>query len=267
MKRATRILILAVAFIVLLLPLVPLVLWSLVSRWRYPEVIPDLDGGFWLGLSSDPRILSAFTNSMALTALVVLASLALSFFAAKNLGTRSFRGKRIIEIALLVPTFFPPIAIVFGMQRVFVQLHLYSTLPGLFIAQLVFYVPYMTLLLSAMFENYDPAYEQQAASLGVGPVKRLFTVTLPAVRAGVVVSCIFCFIGSWSVYLLTNVIAPPAFKTLPTLLFPMMSVGNNSYSMVAVVIILYIAPILLFLTLGSKALVDNRLDTKKGGLL
>jgi ABC-type spermidine/putrescine transport system permease subunit II len=267
MSRITRRIILTIAFVVLLLPLIPLVMWSFVSHWRYPEVIPQFDGGYWTSLLSDPRILTAFGNSLLLTIAVVLASLILSFFAAKNLGARQFRGKRAIEILLLVPTFFPPIAIVFGMQKVFTLLSLYSTLPGLFLAQLVFYVPYMTLLLSAVFENYDITYEDQAASLGVGPVKRLFAVTLPAVRSGVIVACIFCFIGSWSIYLLTNVIAPPSFKTLPTLLFPMMSVGNNSYSAVAVVIILYIAPILLFLVLGSKALANDRLDTKKGGLM
>jgi ABC-type spermidine/putrescine transport system permease subunit II len=256
-----------IASLVLLLPLIPLLLWSFASRWRYPEVLPSFDGGYWLSLGSDTRVLEAFGASLILSTLVVLSSLTLSFFAAKNLGTRTFRGKRAIEIALLVPTFFPPIAIVFGMQRVFVQLHLYSSLLGLFIAQLVFYVPYMTLLLSVMFENYDIALEQQAATLGVGPLKRLFSVTLPEVRSGVIVSCIFCFIGSWSVYLLTNVIAPPGFKTLPTLLFPMMSVGNNSYSMVAVTIILFIAPILLVIALGSNMLAKNRLDAKKAGLL
>lgn len=274
MSRIMRRLILAAALFILLLPLIPLLLWSVTTYWRFPTVFPHIDGGYWPQLFFDAKLLAALGNSLMLTGSVVLISLLCSFQAAKYLGTMRFSGKRLVEVLLLVPTFIPPIAIVFGMQDVFVQLKLYSSFAGLLVAQLVFYLPYMTLLLSAVFENYDTDLEQQAASLGVGKLKVLLNVTLPAVRSGVVVCCMFCFIGSWSVYLLTNVIGSPQFKTMPTLIFPMISIGNNSYSTIAVAIILFIAPILAFLLLSSRALVstaqakpDSHSELRKGGLL
>ncbi|MDR2672676.1 MAG: hypothetical protein LBC35_05215 [Coriobacteriales bacterium] len=41
----------------------------------------------------------------------------------------------------------------------------------------------------------------------------------------------------------------------------MMSVGNNSYALVAGVIILYILPLLVFILLASRHLVASRLNT------
>ncbi|MDR1603413.1 MAG: ABC transporter permease subunit [Gracilibacteraceae bacterium] len=253
MKRA-RGLILAVAGIVLLFPLAPLLLWSFTTYWRWPVVWPNFDGGHWLRLIADGRILPALGNSLLLSTLITCFALALSFFPAKILGTRNFRGKRLLELLLLVPAFIPQISVVFGMQQVFMKLGLYSNFPGTLTANLVFYVPYATLLLAAVFEDYDIALEEQSRTLGVGRLKTMVFVTLPAVRSGIIVTGVFCFIGSWAVYLLNNVVASPRFHTLPGVIFPLVSVGNNSYSTIATAIIIYILPVLFLLFITSKAL-------------
>ncbi|MDR1206589.1 MAG: ABC transporter permease subunit [Peptococcaceae bacterium] len=258
MNAKIRTLILAAAAAALLLPLAPLLMWSAVTYWRWPVVLPQFDGGYWAKLLTDGRILPALRNSLILSVLVTFLSLALSFFAAKTLGVRNFRGKRPVEFLLLVPAFIPQIAVVFGMQTVFMKLGLYSNFAGLLTAHLVFYVPYATLLLSAVFENYDVSLEEQARTLGVGRLKTALFVTLPAVRPGIIVTGVFCFIGSWSVYLLNNVIGDPRFKTLPGVIFPLVSVGNNSYSTMAVAMIVYILPVLAILALTSHLYVRTR---------
>ena len=267
MSPKKRTIILCISAIALLLPLIPLLMWSFVTFWRWPTIVPQFDGGYWVELIADQKLLPALKNSLILSSLVTFLSLALSIFAAKNLGTRLFRGKRLIEFALLIPMFIPQIAVVFGMQSVFIKLGLYSNFVGLLIAHLVFYVPYATLLLTAVFENYDISIEYQARTLGVGCIKTMLFVTLPAVRSGVIVTGVFCFIGSWSVYLLNNIIGHPHFKTLPTLIFPLVSVGNNSYSTMAVAIIIYILPILAIVIFSSKALSDTQAAVRKGGIV
>jgi ABC-type spermidine/putrescine transport system permease subunit II len=251
--------------LVVVIPLILLITWSFTLRWTYPDLMPSFEVSAWAKALSDKKVGTAFVNSLGLSLLVVLISLILSLPAAKYIGTRNFRGKALIERLLLVPAFIPAIAIVFGMQDVFRMVGLYSTYSGLLVAQLVSYVPYMTLLLSAVFKAYDVDYEQQAASLGIGKVNSLLYVTLPAVRSGVVVSCVFSFIGSWSVYLLTFVIGDPTFKTLPVLLLPMIADGNNSYPFLAAVTLIYMAPLLLALLFFSKLLVESHLDMKAGG--
>jgi ABC-type spermidine/putrescine transport system permease subunit II len=225
-------------------------MWSLAAYWRWPELLPSFDGSYWPKLLNS-RLLPALLNSVVLSALVTVLSLTLSFAAAKALGTRRFRAKRLIETLLLVPTFIPQISIVFGMRTVFLKLGLYSNFAGLLAAHLVFFVPYATLLLSAVFEGYDLSLEQQSRTLGVGAAQTALFVTLPTVRGGVTVAGVFCFIGSWSVYLLNSIIGNPRFKTLPSVIFPLISVGNNSYSEIAAAIIIYVLPTLLLLVVSA----------------
>lgn len=252
--------------IVLVVPLIPLVIWSFSWRWGFPELLPEWDAWAWQEVTQG-KIARAIRLSIPLSLLVVFLSLALSFAPAKILGGQDFKGKKLIERLLLVPTFIPQISIVFGMQTVFRSLHIYSTYIGVVVAQLVFHVPYLTLLLSAVFRAYAPEYEQQATCLGVGRIQTLLHVTIPAIRPGLMVSCVFSFIGSWSTYLLTVVIGPADMQTLPVLLLPMMSSGNNSYPLIAAVTIIYIAPVLLFLILSSKIIIGDGFDPRKGNLL
>ena len=154
----------------------------------------------------------------------------------------------------------PQIAIVFGMQRVFSQIGLYNNVAGVVVALLVFYVPYCTLLLSAVFEGYDTAYEEQARTLGVGPLAVLLRVTIPAVRSGIIVTSIFCFIGIWAAYLVVSVVAPPGFQTMSLLAFPMISSASNGYALTACVTLLYIAPIVAVLVVFSGLLANDTVE-------
>ncbi|MDR3308123.1 MAG: ABC transporter permease subunit [Coriobacteriales bacterium] len=267
MSKTAHTVIIAIMLFAIVAPLVPLVLWSFAKAWPVTQIVPNFNLQSWSQALSDKQVGRAVTNSFTLSLTVVGISLALSFFAAKNLGTRRFKGRRLVQLLLLVPSFIPQISIVFGMQRVFAQVGLYSNFIGLVVALLVFYVPYMTLLLSAVFENYDLDYENQAMSLGVGRLNILFHVTLPMVRSGVIVTCVFGFIGTWSAYLITSAIAAPAFKTLPLLLFPMINGGTNGFGLTAAIVILYIAPVLLILAIFSKLLVNDTNRPKDGGLL
>ena len=257
MKRWVRNLIIAFMVLCVILPLVPLVIWSFVEWWPFGQLWPDLTLKSWIRTFSDAKVLTAMRNSLALCVTVVPISLVLSFFAAKNLGTRRFRGRRAVQLLLLVPSFVPQIALVFGIQRVFSRIGLYNNFQGIVVALLVFYVPYMTLLLSAVFENYDMDYEYQAASLGVSKWHILWHVTLPQVRSGVIVTCIFSFIGVWSAYLVVSAVAPPTFRTMSLLAFPMMGTAAGGYALAAAVTLLYIAPILAILVIFSKLLVND----------
>ena len=212
-NRAGRIVI-ALMLVAVIVPIIPMVLWSFTEMWPFGQLVPDFSLRAWQRtFAANSKTLEAMRNSLLLCAAVIPLSLALSFFAAKNLGVRRFRGRRALQLLLLVPSFVPQVALVFGMQRVFSQIGLYNNVPGVIVALLVFYVPYMTLLLSAVFENYDMDYEYQAATLGVSKWRILWHVTLPQVRSGVIVTCIFSFIGVWSAYLVVAAVAPPSFKT------------------------------------------------------
>lgn len=255
--RAARVVI-ALMLVVVVIPMIPMILWSFTGIWPFGQVLPQFSMQAWTRtFAGNSKVLEAMRNSLFLCATVIPISLVCSFYAAKNLGTRRFRGRRALQLLLLVPSFVPQIALVFGMQRVFSQIGLYNNVPGVIVALLVFYVPYMTLLLSAVFENYDMDYEYQALSLGVSRWHILWHVTLPQVRSGVIVTCIFSFIGVWSAYLVVAAVAPPTFKTMSLVMFPMITTAAGGYAATACGAILYIAPILAALVIFSNLLVND----------
>ncbi len=264
MGRAARNIIIALMLLCVLIPLIPLVLWSFAEIWPFGDPLPEFSLRAWSQNLSNSQVVMALLNSFKLCFTVVPLSLVLSFYAAKNLGTRRFRGRRAIQLLLLVPSFIPQITIVFGMQKIFSKIGLYNNYWAVLVAMLVMYVPYMTLLLSTVFENYDLDYERQAASLGVGALKRLFYVTVPQIRSGLIVTCIFSFIGCWSAYLVVSAVAPPSFKTMALLAFPMMNSASNGYALTAGVTLLYIAPILLVLLFFSRVLVNDKNEIVTG---
>ena len=266
MKPWKRRLIIGTMLFALLIPLVPLVTWSVSWRWDFPSLLPEFSTWAW-GEIGSKKIIKAISVSLPVSLCVVAGSLVLSFAPAKILALENFKGKRFVEFLLLIPTFIPQISIIFGIQTVFRFLGIYATLIGVVVAQLVFHVPYMTLLLTSVFKAYAPEYEQQAACLGVGRWKTLFHVTIPAIRPGLMVTCVFSFIGSWGNYLIPAVIGPTKKQTLPVLLFPMMSSGNNSYPLIAAITILYIAPVLLFLILSSKIIIGEGFDPRRKSVL
>lgn len=265
MSRGAGRVVIAIMLVSVLLPMIPVLLWSFTDMWSFGKVIPDLSLRAWeRTFATRSNIPGAMANSLLLCTIVVPLSLALSFYAAKNLGTQRFRGRRAIQLCLLIPSFVPQIALVFGMQKVFSQIGLYNNVVGVVVALLVFYVPYMTLLLSAVFENYDLDFENQARSLGVSWWNILWHVTLPQVRSGVIVTCVFSFIGVWSAYLVVAAIAPPTFKTMSLVMFPMITTAAGGYASTACGAILYIAPILVALVVFSGLLVND--DTPKAGV-
>jgi putative spermidine/putrescine transport system permease protein len=254
-KGASRNLVLTFLYVSVLVPIVPILMWSFSFRWTYPNLMPEWSTRAWQYALNQRTILEAVTTSLTLSTIVTVLSLVIGFSAAKALGTRDFKGKSAVEIFILLPSIVPVISAVMGMQGVLTRLRLSDTLAGVVLAQLVFTMPYMVMGLSSVFRNYNMEYEQQASTLGANQWNILIHVTIPAIFPGLVVSCLFAFVVSWSQYLLTVVIGGSAAETLPLLVFALM--GSGDYSVACATTIIFILPVLLLLILTSKYLTTN----------
>lgn len=254
MKRPLIVLSGAVLIVWLVLPLVPLAIWSFARGWRFPDVLPkDWSLQAWeFALSARSGVL----ESLGVTALVAMLATALSIFvgvpAGRALGLYKFRGKGLVELMILAPVIVPGIAVALGLHSVFLQLGLTNTLGGVILVHLVPTLPYMTLVMAGIFANYDPAFEQQARSLGAGPVQTFWYVTLPAIMPGIIVGGLFAFLVSWSQYVLTLLIGGGRVITLPLLLFNYASAGRNDIT--GAIGIIYILPGILILLFTARHL-------------
>lgn len=254
MKRHLIVLSGAVLIVWLVLPLVPLAIWSFARGWRFPDLLPkEWSLQAWeFALSARSGVL----ESLGVTALVALLATALSIVvgvpAGRALGLYKFRGKGLVELMILAPVIVPGIAVALGLHSVFLQLGLTNTLGGVILVHLVPTLPYMTLVMAGIFANYDPAFEQQARSLGAGPVQTFWYITLPAIMPGIIVGGLFAFLVSWSQYVLTLLIGGGRVITLPLLLFNYSSAGRNDIT--GAIGIIYILPGILILLFTARHL-------------
>ncbi|UCF99178.1 MAG: ABC transporter permease subunit [Spirochaetaceae bacterium] len=237
-----------------LLPLVPLLVWSVSHSWFFPEFLPsELSGRAWFYIGSPlSKVLNALANSVLIAVLVTAAAAVLGIPAGRALGLRRFPGKEAVEYLILAPIIVPGLAVIMGIHVLFIKLGLVDTLVGVVLVHLLPSLPYMIMVMSGVFANYNVEFEQQAFSLGAGRARTFVHVTLPAILPGIVTGSLFVFLISWSQYILTVLIGGGRVITLPVLLFAFAAAGDNAVT--AALCIVFLAPAVLILLITSRYL-------------
>lgn len=238
----------------LVLPLVPLAIWSFAHGWRFPDILPrDWSLKAWAYAFSPT---SGVVESLGLTLFIAAATTVLAALvgvpAGRALGLHDFRGKAIVTLVLLAPAIVPGIAVALGLHGVFLRLGLTGTVSGVILAHLIPVIPYMTLIMASVFSSFDTTYEDQARSLGARAHQVFIHVTLPAILPGLMIGALFAFLVSWSQYLLTLSIGGGRVQTLPLTLFTFASSGRNDVT--GAIAMIYILPGLLVLLLTARHL-------------
>lgn len=252
--RSFRFLTGAVLIIWLVLPLIPLAIWSFAKGWFFPSLLPaNWSMRAWEYTFSDT---AGVIDSLWLTIGISLAATGLSILigvpAGRALGMYKFRGKEFVELLILAPIIVPGIAVVLGIHSVFISMGLNNTVSGVILVHLIPTLPYMILVMSGIFSNYDPAFESQARSLGASSFKTFWYVTLPSIMPGIIVGGLFAFLVSWSQYILTLLIGGGRVVTLPLLLFNFATSGRNDIT--GAIGMIYILPGIVILLLTARHL-------------
>ncbi len=237
----------------LVAPMVPLFIWSISFRWFYPDILPsEYSSRAWEAvISPTNNVIGATWQTTLIALLVTVLSVLFGVPAGRALGLHNFRGKRIVEIMILAPIIVPGLAVVLGIDTMFIRYGLSGNIIGVSLVHLVPTLPYMTLVMSGVYANYDVDYELQARSLGAGRWATQRYVTLPAVFPGVVVGALFTFLISWSQYVLTLLIGDGQVETLPILLF---NFARSEPAIAGALSVVFIVPGILVLLLSSKYL-------------
>jgi putative spermidine/putrescine transport system permease protein len=252
MNGRLRTLALGGMILALLLPLIPLVIWSFAHGWRFPDILPAKPStDAWLFAFSDASgVLGSFGITVGIAFATTMAALVIGLPAGRALGMSQFRGKLLVQTLILIPVLVPGIAIALGLHGVFLRLGLTNSIAGVVLVHLVPTLPYMILILAGVFAAHDADFEDQARSLGATPAQVFWHVTLPAVMPGVVVASLFTFLISWSQFLLTLMIGGGRVTTLPLLLYGLASAGRNDLT--GAISLIYILPGLLFLIVTAR---------------
>jgi putative spermidine/putrescine transport system permease protein len=237
-----------------LLPLLPLGVWSFARNWFFPNLLPQtwgLDAWRYV-FSPSSRVGEGLLTSLSLAVVVVLLSVVVGLPAARVLGLRAFRGKRAVEWLIMLPIIVPTLVVAMGIQIVFIRYGLADTFAGVALVHLVPALPYFILVMASVFANYSVELEETARTLGASPLRTFWHITLPAILPGLVVASLFTFLVSWSQYVTTLLIGGGRIITLPMVLFPFIS--GASHARAAAISIVFVLPAILVLILTSRTL-------------
>lgn len=240
--------------IAILLPLVPIVIWAFGTKWFYPSLLPsEFSLRAWkYVLSPASHAGDAVVTGGLIAITATLLSVIIGIPAGRALGLYKFRGRTLVEFLILAPVIVPGIAVVMGIHVVFIKIGLASTWVGVTLAHLISTTPYVVTVMSSVFANYQPEYEEQARTLGANGLQTFIHVTFPAIFPGVLVAGMFAFIISWGTYIVTLLISGGKVITVPLLLVNFASGNNNSVT--AALCLLFVAPSILFIIVTSKYL-------------
>ena len=163
---------------------------------------------------------SSFARSLALACIVTVLTVLISL-AAGLAFRRSFRGATVVFYLSVASLIVPSILITLGIGLMFDRAGLepiwYSSGLG---AHLTWTLPFGLLIMFAVFNRFDPAYEEAARDLGASPWQVLRFVVLPIIAPSLVGVGLFGFTLSFDEFART-LMAAGVHNTLPLEIFGM----------------------------------------------
>lgn len=257
------------AIVIIGLPLLMAVLWSLVDPdfpWSYPDVFPTrLSLYRWDFVFRFTGITKAIITSYTIAPLATILAFILSLAPAYAIANYNFPGKEIIRILILLPIILPGMVVALFLSRVFLFLDLSQSLFGLVLGHTLLGMPYMLRLLSTSFEAIPKEIGDAASNLGATNFYRLKDVFIPMLLPGIFAGSIFTFITSLEEFNLTFVIGTPTYQTIPTILFAYLGyhfVRTNA----AVVSLILMVPNVILLFIADRFLKTDFLTAAYGKL-
>lgn len=239
----------SILILLIVIPLIPLVLWSLSGGWKWPEVLPHAFSlrAWQYVFSASAGTWQAVGVSLEIAGVVALINLVLALPAANALARLKFRGKWMVEAVLYAPLIIPPFVSVMGMYITFIQLGLTGTITGVVLAHVVPTLPYMLRALIVSYKTLGFQWEEQARMLGALRFQRLWYIVLPHLLPGIVAGSSLSILVSLSQYLITFLVGGGQVLTLSLVLFPFINGGDVSIGAAYTIVFAVLAALMLWL--------------------
>ena len=145
-----------------------------------------------------PGWVDSFTLSLQLAAATTAVATAVGVPAALALARHAVPGHRWLSALFLSPLVLPQVVLGVGLLQYLSLAGLARTFGAILIGHVLLTLPYIIRSVMATLAGVDRALEEAAADLGASPTVTFLTVTLPAIKGGVVAGALFAFVISWT---------------------------------------------------------------------
>lgn len=188
----------------------------------------------------------ALLLSLKVAGVAVMASLPFGLLVAWLLSRYQFWGKRLLDSLVHLPLVLPPVVtgylllISLSPQSPLgssLQTHLGLSFAfswrGAALAAAVVAFPLMVRSLRLAFDHVDPKLEQAARTLGAGPVKVFFTITLPLIYPGLLAGVVLAFarsLGEFGATITFVANIPHETQTLPLAMYSFIETPGQEFA-------------------------------------
>lgn len=242
----------------IVLPMIPVVLWSVAGEWRAPSVVPTSYS--WGGFSAlvTPQTGWAAASSLALGTAVAGVATPLGYLGALAVRRCPKGTGRVVELILLAPLAIPPFALVLGANVTLLRLHVPSFL-GVVLILVITALPFTAFMFRSALASYDERFDDVARSLGATPGQTSRHVRLPLLSGASSRAFFLAFLVGWGDYIATLLIGGGTLRTLPMLLGSAASSTGNEQLTAALSLAILIPPMILLALLAGPALRGGRI--------
>jgi putative spermidine/putrescine transport system permease protein len=189
---------------------------SLTSLQFPPE---DLSLRWYRNFFESREWMDALWASIRVALLATLTATVLGTLTALGLMRGRFPFKSAITAVILSPMIVPIVIVAIGTYIVFVDWRLQGTVTGFVVAHAALGIPLVVVNVAASLQTLDRNLEMAAQSLGAGPFRTFFRITLPLIMPGVVAGALFAFIESWDEVVVSIFLSSPYVRTLPVVMW------------------------------------------------
>ena len=242
-------------------PLLNLLLWAFAERWYYPNKLPSQYGFTFWARVFDPRgnAMASLVTSVGIALTTVVVCLLIAIPAGLALGRLQLKWRAAIMLVFLLPSAFPNLPVYVNIARIFYELRLAGTIPGVVLVHAAHGLVLAVWISAAAFAAVDKSLEEAARNLGASAWRCFVTVTLPLATPGIIAGGIFVFLESLDEFTGTFFVGVPDVVTLPLLMFNA-SMGGN-YQIASITALLLLVPSVGFMLLVERFLKPNVMAT------
>lgn len=257
----TRFLRYLVMVLILFISLYP-ILWVLISSFKEKPGglgLPDkwvFDG--YITIFTELDIQTYFYNSLVITGVSTLLSVAIVSMAAYVAARMQFRGRALITLMFSTTLFIPAVSISFPIYRLLGSLGLRDTRISVIFIYSGLGIAVTYFILHSYFTSIPREMEEAARVDGCGYAGTFFRIILPIAKPGLATAAIMAFLNNWNEFYFASILLKsPEKMTIPALLGQFTSAYSRNLNGMFSAIIVAVAPTILVFCLLSETFVKS----------
>ena len=184
-------------------------------------------------------------NSVKVSALATLLTLAAGVPAAFILSRERFRGRGPLLGVLLAVQMLSPVVLLLPLYSLIERVNLLDTHAGLVLSYAAIQVPFTVWVLKNFFDAVPPALFEAARLDGASRLRTLWSIALPLMAPGLAATTIFNLAAYWSEFGLALVLLDSQSRfTIPLGVFSLQSAYETEWQLVAAASFIGLAPMM-----------------------